>query len=124
MVTSVLHCPAKPNLIMSAIPIIACRTCHSYRTKRVGYSNPNTTHYRCSNCGDEFDIDDYDAYGKEHPAQINRCTACDREGVELVEKSHRYSDQPDGEVVDFYRCTLCGREILEVIRHGDHVADG
>ena len=112
---------------MSMDPIIVCRTCGSYQTERVPVFKLTlkpTWRYSCACCGDTFDVSDFSEYMKQHPPDTRRCFNCDKIGVELVEKNHRYPRQPDGEVVDLYRCAVCGQEILRLVKESPHVLSG
>jgi DNA-directed RNA polymerase subunit RPC12/RpoP len=101
---------------MSSEYIIVCKTCASYRTKRVAAVQPRTTRYHCECCGDEFDVNDPAAHVKQYPPKMNRCMKCDEESVELLERNHRYDRQPTREVVDLYRCSRCGQEIHVIVQ--------
>jgi DNA-directed RNA polymerase subunit RPC12/RpoP len=109
------------NRFMSSAWVIVCRSCGSYQTECLASPEPHTRHYHCACCGDEFDVSDAAAYVKQHPANIRRCSKCDREGVELVEQHHRYPQQPKGEVVDLYRCSLCGQEMRVLVQRSPQV---
>jgi hypothetical protein len=103
---------------------IVCRSCRSYRTERVAgfkLAIKQKFRYRCACCGDEFDVKDFAEYTKQHPPDGRRCSTCDKEGVELIERNHRYPRQPEGEVVDLYRCKLCGQEILRLVQQSPNV---
>jgi DNA-directed RNA polymerase subunit RPC12/RpoP len=106
---------------MSSDYIIACGACGSYRTERVTLRNPKIRRYRCSSCGDEFDASDAAAYVKQYPPNFRRCLNCDKEGVELVERNHRYPNQPSDEIVDLYQCSLCGQKIRKLVQRSAQV---
>lgn len=104
--------------------VIVCRTCGSYRLERVPCFKLTfrpTWRYHCASCGDEFDVSDEAEYVKQHPPNPRRCSSCDKEGVELAERNHRYPQQPAGEVVDLYRCSFCGQEILRLVQESPNV---
>jgi DNA-directed RNA polymerase subunit RPC12/RpoP len=100
---------------------IVCRTCGSYHTERIAWPKPDLSRYHCSRCGDEFDVSDDAAYAKQHPPNFRRCPTCDKEGVELAERNHRYPNQPQDEVVDLYRCSHCGHKIQMIVQGSAHV---
>jgi hypothetical protein len=53
---------------------------------------------------------------KQHPPNLRRCRRCDKEGVELVERNHRYPQQPEGEIIDLYKCSFCGHKIQMLVQ--------
>jgi len=106
---------------MSSAFVIVCRTCGSYQTECIARPDVQVARYHCALCGDEFTVDNPRAYVQQHPPDWRRCSRCDKEGVELVERDHRYSGQPAGEVVDLYRCPFCGLKIQMMVRRSPHV---
>src|SRR5678809_1353814 len=106
---------------MSSGYFIVCRSCRSYRTECIARPAPNVARYHCASCGDEFTVDDPRAYSKEHIPDWRRCSRCDKEGVELLERDHRYEGQPADEVIDLYRCPSCGFQIQMLVRRSSHV---
>jgi DNA-directed RNA polymerase subunit RPC12/RpoP len=112
---------------MSTSYIIVCRSCGSYRTEPIAnfkLTLKQVFRYRCASCGDKFEIKDFADYTKQHPPDSRRCHKCDKAGVKLVEKNHRYRGQAEGEVVDLYKCTLCNHEILRLVQESPHVLYG
>lgn len=63
-------------------------------------------------------------YVKQHPPDSRRCFKCDKVGVELIEKNHRYAGQPEGEVVDLCRCSHCGQQVYRLVQASPHVLYG
>jgi DNA-directed RNA polymerase subunit RPC12/RpoP len=109
---------------MSSAYIIICRTCGSYRTERVSCFKLTvrpTWRYHCTSCGDSFDVTDHAEYVKQHPPDLRRCSSCDKESVQLVERSHRYPHQPEGEIVDLYKCSFCGQKIQMLVQRSPYV---
>jgi DNA-directed RNA polymerase subunit RPC12/RpoP len=114
---------------MSSAYIIACRTCGSYQTEKLAdpklrfgpYQSAEAGRYLCALCGDEFQVADPAEYVRQHPPNPRRCMRCDKEGVELVERNHRYAHQPRGEIVDLYKCSFCGLEIQNMVQRSPDV---
>ena len=113
---------ADRHYVMSSSYVIVCKTCRSYRTDRVDDPRAGVRRYHCSRCGADFDVEDVAAYVEQHPPDLHRCSECDEEGVELVERNHRYhSGQPSDEVTDLYQCSSCGQKILVIVKPSAHV---
>jgi DNA-directed RNA polymerase subunit RPC12/RpoP len=55
---------------------------------------------------------------KQHPPDFYRCSQCDKQGIELVEREHKYAHQPKGEIVDLYKCSFCGQKVMKMIKRG------
>lgn len=111
---------------------IVCRTCGSYRMEEI--AKPKITikrlfplrygfihRYHCGSRGDEFEVKDLEEYTKQHPPNLRRCSRCDKEGVELVERNHQYPGQAKGEVADLHKCSHCGHEIHMIVQLSPYV---
>ena len=106
---------------MSSSYAIVCRSCGSYQIEPTGKPSMKATKYHCALCGEEFTVEDPAAYAQQHPPNPRRCSRCDKEAVELVERNHAYSNQPTGEIVDLYSCRSCGLKIHKIVQRSPHV---
>lgn len=102
--------------------IIVCSRSGSYRTDPIDNPRSDEECYHCSRCGADFEVGDVAAYLEQHPPNLHRCSGCDEECVELIERDHRsHSGQPSDEVTDLYRFSRCGRKILVIVKPSAHV---